>query len=499
VTPGSEAVLAAAVAGADPAALLPARRAGEEARLVPPLVLRAALELPCGGAARIRAAVSLVADQGGSMLAGPIVLERGSARRAVPGDGAAAALVRLLRERPAPDATFELLTLAPLGPLGALGEDGEDGEESGIAADQTHDSVVLSDGPGGAGGVVVKWAVHVEAAAGQPPAVSAVRHLHAAGFTEMPEPYGFLVGHVGGAAVLLASVARYLPGAQDGWDWYVEDVLSMVAGRMSLSSAVEPAAVLGGLVARMHLAFARPDPAGPAGAGTVVSAGSEDLSAWARRATATLDEALALTPGAAGQRLRKRAEQARSILSSIEALDPAATALTRIHGDLHVGQVLRWHGGYAVSDFDGNPVLPAAERGQPQPPARDVAGMLRALDHVGRIVVRRTEPRTEPRAGAGLDDWFEASREAFLAAYLGELARGDGSALFDARLVRAFEVEQECRELVYAARHLPRWIYVPDSALGPLLDRDDIGAGGQLRRARPRADRGPGAQSVGAP
>src|SRR5450631_691408 len=122
------------------------------------------------------------------MLAGPIVLERGSARRAVPGDGAAAGLVRLLRERPAPDATFELLTLAPLGAIG------EDGEESGIAADQTHDSVVLSDRPGGAGGVVVKWAVHVEAAAGQPPAVSAVRHLHAAGFTEMPEPYGFLVG-----------------------------------------------------------------------------------------------------------------------------------------------------------------------------------------------------------------------------------------------------------------------------------------------------------------
>ena len=32
-----------------------------------------------------------------------------------------------------------------------------------------------------------------------------------------------------------------------------------------------------------------------------------------------------------------------------------------------------------------------------------------------------------------------------------------------------FAVEQECREYVYAARHLPRWLYVPDAALPALL------------------------------
>ena len=144
---------------------------------------------------------------------------------------------------------------------------------------------------------------------------------------------------------------------------------------------------------------------------------------------------------------------------------PAGTPLTRVHGDLHVGQVLRWDGGYAVSDFDGNPVLPAAERDLPQPPARDVAGMLRAIDHVGRIADRRTGHRARER----VREWIASARDAFLEAYAATTARAGHPDLLDERLLPAFEVEQECRELVYAARHLPRWTYVPDAALAELL------------------------------
>ena len=35
----------------------------------------------------------------------------------------------------------------------------------------------------------------------------------------------------------------------------------------------------------------------------------------------------------------------------------------------------------------------------------------------------------------------------------------------DPALLAAFEVEQECRELVYAARFLPRWRYAPLATL----------------------------------
>lgn len=488
MTPAGDGVLAAAVASADPAVLLPARRDGEAGRLVRPLVLCAALSLGSDALAPAHGYAALVADREGSLVAGPLVLEQASVRRAVPGDGATAALARLLRDGQDVPAGFEIVRLSrAAGPSAAA-------DEAAIAVDQTHDSVRVAAGDGGrggggggaaGGGVVVKWAVHVEPAAGEPPAVSAVRHLHASAFTEMPTPYGFLVAHLGTASVLLASATEYLADAQDGWDWCVQDVLALAEGRTPLATAVEPAAVLGGLVARMHLAFARPDPGAPEGTAGVTEVGAEHFAAWARRAAATLDEARAVTSGAEGERLRARDAAARSILSGLAGLRPASTAVTRIHGDLHVGQVLRWRGGYAVSDFDGNPVLPADERGQPQPPARDVAGMLRALDHVGRIVVRRTQGG----AAAAVDGWIDAARAAFLAAYRSELDRAGASTLFDHRLLPAFEVEQECRELVYAARHLPRWTYVPDAALGHLLDSADesVQPGGSRDRWRGQA------------
>jgi maltokinase len=31
--------------------------------------------------------------------------------------------------------------------------------------------------------------------------------------------------------------------------------------------------------------------------------------------------------------------------------------------------------------------------------------------------------------------------------------------------MRSFDLEQMCREFVYAARHLPRWVYVPAAVL----------------------------------
>ncbi len=222
-----------------------------------------------------------------------------------------------------------------------------------------------------------------------------------------------------------------------------------------------PAAELGTLVAGMHTAFATAWAGCPV---PVTPATPVDVARWLDRALRTVDEARTVTVAAAGDRFRRRAEHARAVIGHGLAA-AAGTAMIRVHGDLHVGQVLRWDGGYAVSDFDGNPVLPAAERDLPQPAARDVAGMLRALDHVGRIVDRRTG-----HADAGrVRDWTRRVRETFLASYRAGLAAGGVDGLFDETLLPAFEVEQECRELVYAARHLPRWTYVPDAALVDLL------------------------------
>uniref|UniRef100_UPI0019640A93 hypothetical protein n=1 Tax=Nonomuraea lactucae TaxID=2249762 RepID=UPI0019640A93 len=61
--------------------------------------------------------------------------------------------------------------------------------------------------------------------------------------------------------------------------------------------------------------------------------------------------------------------------------------------------------------------------------------------------------------------WAREARDAVLAAYRRRLAERGGPGLLDETLIRPFEIEQECRELIYAARHLPRWRYAPMGVL----------------------------------
>jgi maltokinase len=122
-----------------------------------------------------------------------------------------------------------------------------------------------------------------------------------------------------------------------------------------------------------------------------------------------------------------------------------------VHGDFHVGQILEWSGGLAVIDFDGNPALGVDANAMRQPVERDIAQMLVSLDLVGRVV----QKRIDDDGAAAISRWIEEA---------GKLFRETVGPV-DERLLVAFEIEQLCRELVYAARFLPRWGYAPMAAL----------------------------------
>ena len=297
----------------------------------------------------------------------------------------------------------------------------------------------------------------------------------AAGFAQTPRPWGLLhwVDHEqpDAATVLLASITSYLEGAQDGWDWAVDDVSRAAAPRphgagasgvrVGMDEALEGPRRTGALTARMHVALA--------GTG-VQRASAHEVARWESDARSELDEALRLVDGAEGERLRARAGRIAAAYDGFGA--HVGTPLIAVHGDYHVGQVLRTPSAdpalrfdYAVTDFDGNPVRPPEERSAPQPAALDVVGMLASLDHVGRVVVRRTEG-ADPDVVAA---WIAAAQEGFRHEYVDTLARLRRSDLLDDGLAVPLRLQQEVREFLYAARHLPHWRYVPDAALRDLL------------------------------
>jgi maltokinase len=294
--------------------------------------------------------------------------------------------------------------------------------------DQTNYSVIVDEK------VVVKWLTPPVPLPHPAPEIHA--HHVDVGFNDTAPPYLALTRLSENREELLALVTGYLPQARDGWEWCVDE-----AGSATTAFAAE----LGRLTADLHLALSTlPAPPGAAGPGA------------ADRARSALTEALGLTDGEDGTWLATRAETLRQELEPLKA--PITSPAIRIHGDLHVGQILRWRDGYAVIDFDGNPTVTDAD--PLQPPARDLAQLTTSLEHVAQVAIRR---RNTPPAQAAR--WAAEARERLLAAYRHRLAERGRPDLLDERLVRPFEVEQECRELIYAARHLPRWRYAPMGVL----------------------------------
>ncbi len=151
----------------------------------------------------------------------------------------------------------------------------------------------------------------------------------------------------------------------------------------------------------------------------------------------------------------------------------AGVAILPVHGDLHVGQVLRGPTGYAVVDFDGNPTRTPALRAEEAPAAVDVADMLVSLENVSHVA-RNGAAATHGDAEAAALDWTALAwtghaQGLFLSGY--RRALGDRRELFEPALVPAYAWEQVCREIVYAVQHdLLEWLYVPAASLRRRLE-----------------------------
>jgi len=350
----------------------------------------------------------------------PAVRDGGSWRRAAPGDGVAVAVF----EAPPP------LEVSHIAALPALNRRAE----RGITADMSNDIVVVDEQ------IAVKWQFVV--AEGSMAGPRLVAHLASVGFTEMPEP----IATVSWNERLVASAARYLPGAVDGWEWMVNDLTVHV--REGAPAPVWPRD-LGSLVGRMHRACSTPSevitqPVGSAGDLGGLVAHYQTLMSR----IPSLDEELraALDPWL--DRMR----------DAVDTLETARdVAVIPLHGDLHAGQFLRWRDGVAVSDFDGNPLLPMEQRGDQGPAAFDLASLVRSLDHVAQVAARRCREASDDSAAERALAWASSARTEVLDGYL---ATGD-AAVLDERLLHAFESLSPLHEAVYATDYLPRWRYVP--------------------------------------
>ncbi len=142
----------------------------------------------------------------------------------------------------------------------------------------------------------------------------------------------------------------------------------------------------------------------------------------------------------------------------------------RIHGDYHLGQLLRAEGDVYVLDFEGEPTRPLRERRKRENALRDVAGMLRSLEYA-------VLASWEDHAGAAPDyePWIDAllywTETTFLDAYADTC--GDASFLPAAparySFLWAFLLDKALYEVRYELNHRPDWAWLPLHGLRRLL------------------------------
>ncbi|MFK0026639.1 maltokinase [Streptomyces sp. NPDC090798] len=277
------------------------------------------------------------------------------------------------------------------------------------------------------------------------------------GCPRVPAPTAWMAADLAEETYVLGVLQPYVQGAVDGW----ELALSELAKESELAKGgdrggegfAQEARALGRATAEVHTALARALPTvtlGHVQMELLVDGMTERLAAAAQAVPA-------LRPYAAGLRT------AFGALADLATEGQTWTA-QRIHGDLHLGQCLRAPSGeWSLIDFEGEPSKPLAERRMPQPPLRDIAGMLRSFDYAAHAVPQALgSARSGSTPVPQVSDWADTCRAAYCAGYA-EVAGRDPRA--DPVLLRAYETDKAIYEVLYEARHRPDWLPVPMAAI----------------------------------
>jgi len=327
---------------------------------------------------------------------------------------------------------------------------------------------------------------------GTHPEAEMSRVLTERGFTGTPPLLGEVVridGEKRAATVVLAQ--GFVANQGDGWQWTLDQLDRIVdegatpyppADETAFEPFIPFARVVGRRIGEMHAILAQPsdDPAF-----AVETAGARQVRDTGRRIAAQLDRALKALSGAAlaGNEaalvasLKARRDVIRARIEDlVENLNGAT--LTRIHGDLHLGQILVAGADVSIIDFEGEPAKTLDERRAKYSPLRDVAGMIRSFDYAASSVERTTRQAEAGQGAARAEALLARFRDVAVKALLECYQEGRGAPLHerDHALLQLFMLEKATYEITYEAANRPDWLATPLRGLALIVETVLAGA-----------------------
>jgi maltose alpha-D-glucosyltransferase/alpha-amylase len=304
-------------------------------------------------------------------------------------------------------------------------------------------------------------------------------------FPHVPVLLGTVRFEDAGGTTIAGMLQEVVPGAVDGWTHAVQSAREYFAAANGGATDTEPpfaeeAQGLGEVTRALHETLASGD---PGSAFEMDETSAHDVRAWARSAQAMIERASRALERALDQKRvpDEQVEHARSIAARrpryrqwmtelADEIGEDGGAKTRVHGDFHLGQVLRSSAArYLVIDFEGEPSRPLPDRRRCQSPLRDIAGMLRSFAYAAAAgsgpSAAHAAASTKPTTTARQERWLRATRDAFLRGYFADSA--GTAALFPrsqsnaGRLISMFKAEKVFYELQYELDHRPDWVWIP--------------------------------------
>ena len=298
-----------------------------------------------------------------------------------------------------------------------------------------------------------------------------------------------------GENTLLMIAQGYLSNQGDAWSWTHNTLERAIRDELAdaqseheqhynaLGELAEFARVLGQRLGEMHsvLAQARDNPDFAPHFTTFEDTQRQatHITAQVKQALQQLKAHLSELPSADQQRVKQLIDQQAAINAYIQQLaaDTQGGLNIRVHGDLHLGQVLVVQGDAFFIDFEGEPSRALAERRAKHSPYKDVSGLLRSFDYAGAMAISSLQqtdhsPEADEARQRVVQRYLNDARHALIDAYRLATAslsfqmtspRGQDAAL------ALMSLEKAAYEVIYEAANRPAWLRVPLQGLSELL------------------------------
>jgi maltokinase len=279
--------------------------------------------------------------------------------------------------------------------------------------------------------------------------------LGPSGVRHIARLFGAVSADIGEHSVSLAMMQEFMTTGIDGWELSKTSVRDLMAeadlhAEEAGGDFAGESFRLGAAVAEVHADLARAFGTGALSTDELRTR-ADEMHERLDRALTVVTELSEVEPG-----LRQAFEEFAGA--------PAPLPTQRIHGDLHLAQVMRTVRRWVLLDFEGEPTRAIPQRRQFDSPLRDIAGMLRSYDYAAQFPVLNTPRSTQLEYRA--TEWAERNREAFCDGYADTAGRDPR---LDAAVVRGFEADKAVYEAMYEARNRPRWLGVPLGSLARLV------------------------------